>query len=78
METERPVKNRSLHSCSSAGQKNCLHNDTLLEIEFETRESRSAEILGETLFKTLSDMNDETLGEMLHDTLAKVGDQSNC
>ena len=78
METERPVKNRNLHSCSSAGRKHCLHTDMLLEIEFETRESRSAEILGETLFKTLSDMNAETLGEMLHDTLAKVGGQSNC
>ena len=25
----------------SAGQKRCLHTDTQLEIEFETRESRS-------------------------------------
>ena len=26
---------------SSAGQKRCLHTDTQLQIEFETRESRS-------------------------------------
>ena len=30
-----------LHASTSAGQKRCLHTDTHLEIEFQTRKSRS-------------------------------------